>query len=199
MEYIQKHDIRYLFHMTNLNNLESVLKHGLLSHNEAHKKGLVSEDISNQEVNSRRSTKRINYIPLHDYVNFYFQPKNPMLSVKRDVQTQIVFLGVDPRLLLLPTTVFSDGNAGMSQGKTTFYTGTYELDQLRWDIIDAPYWGDFVDGKRVKCAEILVYPKVEINRILRIFCHPAAVIETTQMVADSGLSIPVESARNFYF
>jgi len=79
MQYIQKHNIQYLYHMTDLNNLASVLKHGLLSHNEAHKRGLVSRDISNEEVNHRRGRKLINGILLHDYVNFYFQPKNPVL------------------------------------------------------------------------------------------------------------------------
>lgn len=199
MQYIQKHNIRYLYHMTNLRNLASVLQHGLLSHNEAHRRGLVNEDISNQEVNFRRSTKKVNHLWLHDYVNFYFQPKNSMLSVKRDTQTQIVFLGANPQLLLEPATVFSDGNAGMSLGKSIFYTGTYELDKLRWDVINAAYWNDFEDGKRIRCAEILVYPKVEISSVLRIFCHPAARETTEQMMASSGLNIPVEVARHFYF
>lgn len=199
MQYIQKYDIRFLYHMTDLINLNSILKHGILSHNEAHKRGLVGADISNQGVQDRRSTKLINRIPLHDYVNFYFQPKNPMLSVKRDVQRSIVFLGAEPTLLLKPSTVFSDGNAGANPGKTHFWTGTYELDRLPWDIIDAPYWNDVEDGKRIKCAEILVYPKVEVESILKIFCHPFAQQVTQQEVFAGGLSIPVESAPQIYF
>ncbi len=197
MQYIQKHNIRYLYHMTDLRNLASVLQHGLLSHNEAHRRGLVSEDISNQEVNKRRGETSIDDTPLHDYVNFYFQPKNPMLSVKRDIQSQIVFLGADPRLLLEQTTVFSDGNAAAD--RTTFYRGTNLLDRLPWEAINAAYWIDFADGKRIKCAEILVYPKVEVSNVLRIFCYPAARETTVQLVAASGLNIPVEVARHFYF
>ena len=197
MQYIQKYNIRYLYHMTDLMNLASVLQHGLLSHNEAHRRGLVSKDISNQEVNKRRGETLIDDTPLHDYVNFYFQPKNPMLSVKRDIQTQIVFLGADPRLLLEPTTVFSDGNAAAD--KTTFYRSTALLDQLPWEAINAAYWNDFEDGKRIKCAEILVYPKVETSNILKIFCHSIARARAVQTVADSGMSIPVESAQHFYF
>ncbi len=40
MQYIQKYDIRFLYHMTDLVNLNSILTHGVLSHNEAHKRGL---------------------------------------------------------------------------------------------------------------------------------------------------------------
>ena len=197
MQYIQKHNIQYLYHMTDLRNLASVLQHGLLSHNEAHRRGLVSVDISNQEVNQRRGQTSIDDTPLHDYVNFYFQPKNPMLSVKRDIQSQIVFLGVDPRLLLEKTTVFSDGNAAADS--TTFYRGTNSLDRLPWEAINAAYWNNFADGKRIKCAEILVYPKVEISSVLRIFCHPAAREATVQIVAASDLNIFVEVAHHFYF
>ena len=199
MQYIQKHNIQYLYHMTALDNLASVLEHGLLSHNEAHKSNLVHVDISNPQVNDRRSRNAVNNILLHDYVNFYFQPKNPMLSAKRDVQQQIVFLGADPRLLLLPSTIFSDGNAGTEPGKTKFWTGTNKLDNLRWDIINAQYWNDFEDGKRIRCAEVLVYPKVAVSNILKIFCHPATRKITAQIVACSRVSIPVQAAENFYF
>ena len=36
MNYIRKHNINYLYHMTDIDNLDSILKHGLLSRNDAY-------------------------------------------------------------------------------------------------------------------------------------------------------------------
>lgn len=52
-------NIRPLEHMLHHKNLESIFVNGLLSHNEAYKRGLISEDISMTEVQERRKAKRI--------------------------------------------------------------------------------------------------------------------------------------------
>lgn len=64
--------IQFLYHMTHKSNLENILRNGLLSHTKAYSKGLTKTDISDERVNRRRST-------VHNYVPFYFNPKNPMV------------------------------------------------------------------------------------------------------------------------
>lgn len=185
--------------MTAISNLPSILQHGLLSHNEAHRLGLVT-DISDPTVQSLRSKRIIDDMKLHDYVPFYFSPRNPMLYVRKEIQNQIVFLGVDPGLLFESTTIFSDGNAAALD--TKFYRGVSLLDNLPWDIINAGYWNDIPDGKRIKCAEILVYPKVYINKILKIFCCLPSQVEQVRAIIDSlsiDVNIVVEMNRNLYF
>jgi hypothetical protein len=66
--------------MTAISNLPFILQHGLLSHNEAHRLGLVT-DISDPTVQYLRGNHIINNIKLHDYVPFYFSPRNPGSSV----------------------------------------------------------------------------------------------------------------------
>ncbi|WP_417033635.1 DarT ssDNA thymidine ADP-ribosyltransferase family protein [Dolichospermum circinale] len=78
----------------------------------------------------------------------------------------------------------------------------YLLDNLPWDIINAGYWNDIPDGKRIKCAEILVYPKVYINKILKIFCCLPSQVEQVRAIIDSlsiDVNIVVEMNRNLYF
>jgi len=74
VEYVRKHNIKYLYHMTAISNLRSILEHGLLSHNEAHRLGLVMRDISDPEVQRRRDDKKDTIYNrfLHDYVPLYF-------------------------------------------------------------------------------------------------------------------------------
>jgi len=169
MHYIRRHNIQYLYHMTNIHNLENIMEYGLLSHEDAHYCGLALRDISNQSVQVRRSSKLIMGIPLHRYVCFYFSPRNPMLYTLKDHQQDIVFIGVSPQLLLYPDTVFSDGNAASND--TVFYMNTSSLDYLPWNIINSVYWNDHADGKRIKCAEILVPARVAIQNIIKFFFY----------------------------
>ncbi|HKJ33293.1 MAG TPA: DarT ssDNA thymidine ADP-ribosyltransferase family protein, partial [Balneolales bacterium] len=80
--------VDYLYHMTHLANLNGILEKGLLSHNKAHKKGLLAQDISDSTVNNRR-------VKIHNYVPLYFNPKNPMLYRRRNIQDELVILCIN--------------------------------------------------------------------------------------------------------
>ncbi len=89
-QYICRHNINYLYHMTAISNLRSIFEHGLLSHNEAHRLGIIT-DISAQNVQNLRSMKRVKSISLHNYVPFYFSPFHKNLNSHpfvREVNTQ---------------------------------------------------------------------------------------------------------------
>ncbi len=197
MDYIIKHNISYLHHMTNIRNLNNILNNGLLSHEEAHRYRIIVNDISNQSVQARRSSRIIDNIPLHRYVCFYFSPRNPMLYALKDIQDKIIFIGVDPQLLLHPSTIFSDGNAASDD--TSFYRGTSMLDNLNWNIINAVYWNNYPDGRRIKCAEILVPARVDINSIMRIFCYNEEQINIVNELLSQRFHIAVEINRSLYF
>lgn len=195
-EYLLEYNINYLYHMTNISNLSSIFQHGLLSHNDAHKLTKLT-DISNGDVQTLRKGKIINNIPLHSYVPFYFSIKNPMLSYLRDIQANIVFIGIDPLLLLDPNTIFSDGNAAANN--TKFYQGVSSLSQLPWNIINAHYWNEFEDGKRIKCAEVLVYPRVSSQSFLKIFCYSNKEIYIIQEALPTNVTIQIQVKQDLYF
>jgi hypothetical protein len=69
-----------LYHMTSINNLESILTYGLLSEYEIDKLQLIPDHISNPEIVEKRMLKRVdgNYT-LYHYALLYFQPRNAML------------------------------------------------------------------------------------------------------------------------
>lgn len=195
---LEKYDINYLYHMTNIDNLASIIQHGLLSHNEAHIQRLVKVDISHPDVQGKRAIKRdpIYIRPLHDYVPLYFLPKNPMLYSRREIQEDIVILGLDPRLLLEPSIVFTDGNA--AAGGTSFYTDILDLEHLPWDSIRSRSWTDIEDGKRIKCAEVLVHRRIGPSCIQVIFCYSHKHRETI-ITAKQGTLIIGKVNRDLYF
>ena len=69
----------YLYNITSIENLESILIHGILSKNKV--SNLTRHiDISNAEVQHRRDNVVLpNGKMLHDYANLYFNPRNAML------------------------------------------------------------------------------------------------------------------------
>jgi hypothetical protein len=198
MQYLQTHGIDYLYHMTHINNLASIIENSLLSHNEAYRQGLIETDISDPNVQDIRANSVDPFYnrPLHEYVPLYFSPRNPMLYKRQEIQEDIVILGLDPRLLFEPDILFTDGNAAASG--TTFYRATQMLDQLPWSSIRARNWTDIDDGRRIKCAEVLIYQRIEPSRIQMVFCssnkHREAIITAKQ-----GTSIIGRVNRDLYF
>ncbi len=162
---LDAHKVEHLYHMTHIDNLPFILQHGLLAHGNGYQK----KDISNQDVNSRRSRRDPVYRkPLHSYVPFYFNPRNAMLYVQED-QSNIVILEVSRELILKKGALFTDGNA--ASGDTSFSNDLSELDIVDWKCVAAKYWGDYRDGKRKKMAEVLVPDRVGIKQIEAIACN----------------------------
>jgi hypothetical protein len=224
-----------IVHMLHFKNLENVLTHGLLSHNEAHKRGLIQEDISMSEIQDRRKEtdllisaqgevarlnpwevttgsmqKRIN---LHDFVSFYFNPRNPMLYKRKDMQPELVFILIHADIIESKPTdskfaVFSDGNAGSS--RTQFYTGKENLTKVDLELIyrksswNDPYAGIKDEQKRKKCSEVLIYPSVPVADIQEIYCPPNQEVfdYVTRLKDQSGnkvAHIKVKSLKDYYF
>jgi cold shock CspA family protein len=193
--YLTNLGIKYLYHMTHISNLKSILENGLLSHNRSHEGGFLKRDISMQEAQSWR--KR-----WHDYVPFYFNPRNTMLYKRRELQNQIVILGIDPMLILEEGTWFSDGN--VAAGATKVYNDIAMLEQLPWQIIKASSW-NYEDAerkercKRIMCAEVLVPNRVNVQSILKIFCRSLSQRSEVQQILPDGVNIPVGVNGFLYF
>ncbi len=188
---LDDYGIEHIYHITHYQNLESILENGLLSHNN----DLVNERIDNAEVNDRRNkTETINYKNLHDYVPFYFNPKNPMLFVNKEIQEDIIILAFNRKLLLKEKTIFTDGNAAVNT--TKYFNELDELDELNWGCIKSRYWNDYHDGKREVMAEVLFPKKVSTKHLQKIYCYDKATQEYA-MNLDEGIDVEVN--KKLYF
>ena len=157
----------HLYYIVHKANIPTILASGaLLCRSRALTAGIPA-DISDPEVNQRRGGKiePFQRRPLHDYVNLYFRARNPMLSVRRQLQSDLIVLCVDRKLLQEPGVVFTDGNA--ASGATRFFYNLADLKELDWDCLEAERWNDFDDGKRKRCAEVLVPDRVPLARVER--------------------------------
>jgi len=167
---INQYSLMELYHITHVNNLRSIVENGLLSHSVAHNQGLVTEDISLNDVNKRRDKlEPYNQKSLHDYVPLYINPKNPMLFLRKILSDDLIIIAVSSDTMLYDTCLFTDGNA--ASRSTSIYKDLTNLRKLDWDCIKGEYWDNFQDGKRKKCSEVLILDRIPIDRINRIITN----------------------------
>ena len=161
-------EFEHLFHITHIGNLESILKEGLLAKAILNGNRLHNVDISDPSVQDRRDRiEPVHNRSIHDYVPFYLSPRNPMLSKRREMQDEVIILGISTKALMSLSHLFADGNA--ASGSTRFSQNeTVLVGSL--DVLRAKYWPGYEDGKRRKCAEVLVHSRVDSAYIDMIIC-----------------------------
>jgi len=178
---LNNYGIKYLYHMTHISNLRSIIENGLLSHNQAHNQNLVNEDISDLGVNDRRNRKEPIYgNNLHDYVPFYFNPRNPMLYKRLALEDDILILKINPNILSTNKFLFTDGNAASKY--TTIYSRLENLGKLDWKCINDEYWNKHNDGKRKICSEMLIYDFVAVEDISAVCCNNLSTKEKVSRI-----------------
>jgi ssDNA thymidine ADP-ribosyltransferase, DarT len=172
-----EHKHRYAYHFTSIENLDSILKHGLISTNQKNRNNINHADIAKQNIQIRRSTMEVPCAPgtfVHDYVPFYFAKRTPMqLSVinsKNIDQQFLIYFAVNIDILDKPGCIFTDASANTSL-PPTFYNNPEYLLALNWDIIDCKKWGYSEIEKHLKMAELLVYDSVPLGEIAHIIAY----------------------------
>lgn len=201
-EICQKYKIACLYHITHLKNLGMIMAKGLLSHNQVEN----HVDISDPEIQAGRHNKRIECTPelsVHDYVPLFFAPKPPMLSARREIQAQIIYLQISPKVLCLRGTIFTDGNA--RSNKTEFFTDLQDLEKLDWEILRARYWSSKdelirKENVRRRSAEVLVPYHLPASFIQSITVINKKVYDDVINVLKSmNQNIPVMINPDYYF
>lgn len=163
--------VAFVWHLTHVANLPSILLHGLRSH--AKMQHAPYHDISDQQVQSRRASKRVLGQVLHDMVPTFFVQKNPMAYRLQSQAEELVWLQIAVNALDARHCITADGNAACED--TRFYQGV-RSDCLPWPVLQAPSWCDLPDGRRQRAAELLVSQHIAPKAIvaLEVVSRPVA-------------------------
>ncbi len=141
-----------LHNIAHFENIPSILDHGILCHQLASK--LSHRSVASDEVQSIRAAKSVpNGLPLHRYVNLYFDARNSMMSAIRHLNQELAILRVDAHSLDLPGVVVTDRNAA---GAARFFDSAEGIAALEEEAVYARWWNDSYDAKQRRCAEVLV-------------------------------------------
>lgn len=173
-------EIDELHNIIHIDNIPSVMKLGILSHNLRRRKNIHNHSVALQDVQERRARKKV---PggrlLHDYANLYFDAHNAMLSRRRDINNEICVLRISSEVLNLPEVVITDRNAACDF--VGFYAYPEGLEKLDFDKIYATFWIHRENAmleelhRHIKCAEVLVPDAVDPKYIIGAYvCNKIA-------------------------
>lgn len=213
-----------LFHMTAIDNLESILKsNALLCKNLTSVSGISYGNIAHSTIQTRRGAKEIPIPPhglLHDYVPFYFAPRSPMLYAinegnvdgchyrQKDIiyfQTTVDYLNEHDAFY-----IFSDRNATLEYA--LFESDYDQLSQLiNWDYITSPPRIDgyckyfhtthqYPERGEIRQAELLIYKQIKLNQIHSIGVYNQHTLEIVdELLTRYHCNLPVSIQSAWYF
>lgn len=187
-------DVAELHFITYIENVPSILKRGILSHNKS--LNINFHDISESGVQERRVKKKIpgTNKSLHDYANLYFDAHNPMLSARRSKNDEICVLRIKNIVLNIDGVIITDKNAAR---ECWFKTVDEGLPLLNKDEIYATFWTDNNPIKEyknagIKCAEILVPDCVHSDYIIGAYVDNITALNNLCNLSDLSAIIRSE-------
>ena len=184
---MERHELTELHYIAPIDNLTSMLVHGILSHQGAAR--LRPKSVAMPEIQERRAGVRVpGGRRLHEYVNLYICARNPMLFKLRDSRDQLCVVSISPDVLDLDGVVVSDGNA--SGDYVRFAMAPAGLRIVNRELTFAEYWTDndpivYYRKKTAKCAEVLVPDRVELRYIHSAYVWSDDVARTIHDLSSS--------------
>lgn len=194
-------DIKSLYYITHRENVPSILKEGILSHQYVEDHHVKYTPIYDASIVSNRKLKSTpTGQSLWEYANVYFQARNPMLYrvLNEKRPKDIVVIGVQRKVLMCPGVYVTDGNA--ANAPTEFYDLKDGLRAVfaNWKTITSEWWNSVDGSKRKIMAECLVPNRISPDLIHSIY---VADHETAARVRSAILpsTIPVVPEPTIFF
>ena len=184
--------------ITLIDNIPSVLRHGILSHTEAKKVQHLS--VALQAVQEKRDVRKVpGGFALHEYANIYFDARNPMMSKRRNEAQRLCVLRISPAVLDIPGTVITDQNAA---SKYVRFLAPAHLRYLDLDYICARNWkhpGDQIEEWRhssAKCAEVLIPQRIPSEYLVGAYVVDDAA---QRRLAAQEFRLPIHVNSDIFF
>lgn len=179
---------KQLFYITHIENINSILSKGILSHQYIEENNIPYIPIYDASIVSNRKER---LTPagqsLWHYANLYFQPRNPMLYrvVSEKSAENIAVIGVVFNVISQRNVFVSDGNA--ASHASHIYPAGEHLKILRdlKQVLNSEWWTDEDGSKRKIMAECLMPERVTPDCIKTIY------------VADSDTAKRIKSKLSF--
>jgi hypothetical protein len=177
---MERSRIQELHYITDVANVASMLKRGILSNRLARRVARGHVSVADAEVQARRASKRVwvgrSSRPLHDYANLYVHARNAMLYILlRSKQGDLTVLSVDSEVLDLDGVVVADRNA--ASFASLFLPAAEGIDTLDEAAVFAEWWISSHEAKQLRMAEVLVPDRVPPSLIKGAYVPDHAAAE----------------------
>ena len=189
---------RYFYHFSYIDNLTSIVEHGLLPTNKKNKLGIEHRDVASESIQQRRSEMAVTCAPkgnIHDYVPFYMCVRNPMflslVNSKNIDQQGLIFFAFKMDKIDGVNVVFTDASANTAV-PPNFYNDRKDLDKLDWGQINSQKWGGGTKAEmHRRMAEVLIKGTVPIVTVDHIVVWNEGIKkEVLRIFKEKGIEPP---------
>ena len=177
---------KLLYHLTKLENLESIIENGLLPRNEVIKRGIKFGDIANADIISKRTE-----LGLYLYTPFHFHPYSAFdVAVKHTYQGQdMIYLCLDRELAIQNHFKILPMHP-LSADECILYKYDEGFQKIDWDTLVEKNRVDEY-AKHVKMAECLTENTIPINWFKCIYVPSENIKEKTLCILrENGVDFP---------
>lgn len=200
---MKRSDVRELHFITHYENLISICEKGILCYNRA--KILRPKSIAEQGVQERREGVVVPGInkKLHDFVNLYFNARNPMMFKRKGMHDKLCILSVSDEILDLQDAIVTDMNA--SREFARFLPLPFGLAEIDKELVYAQYWNheDPIEKYRRSgaiCAEVLVPDEIHPRFIREIYVSCEGTRQAIRkLLEDNPLSAKITIRPYLFF
>lgn len=157
---MKRQQIRGLYYITHIDNVPSILEKGILCHERIEVEHIQYTRIYDKDiVANRRNVHTPDGRSLWEFVNLYFQPRNPMLYrvLSEKSAKEIAIVSVQQSVLDRLDMYISTGNAAHTLSEIlTSGEGRKVIPHIIEDTLMVEYWKESDGSKRRIMAECLV-------------------------------------------
>ncbi len=197
----KKVEIKSLYYITHIENINSILSQGIVSHQNVVEKGLKYTAIYDAEIVSNRKTKSTPIgKSLWEYSNVYFQARNPMLYrvvLEKGVR-EIAVIALYPQALNSPGAFITDGNAANNITEFYNYEDGIKIISKMWDIIRGEWWNSLDGSKRKIMAECLIPNVIPSHLIHSIYVANHNIAEQVKSLITREIPVIPEPTMFFH-
>lgn len=203
-EIVEKLPFKSFTYCASINNAESILKLGILSHNAVVARSISHTDISDVTVNQYRSIKNkyLDNRPAHDFVNMHLNPQNPIIYYfisNAGGNDKLIVFKINPHILVQKNGYFSKGNVAKAvnnQASSGISNNLIEFEKLDWRIINMPNPKNNLYESRK--AEVLIYGVVPLEYIDEIIVYNTENIHALMFYYPNHLGIKLTVNPAFF-
>lgn len=154
-----KSPIKSLYYITHIDNVPSIIEHGILSHALVEARQVSYTPIYDSEIVSNRKSKQTpDGKSLWEFANLYLQPRNPMMYrvVHEKNKDDVAVIAIRAGVLELEGIYITSGNAASASTLILPKDEGLKVISEMWKIIDSEWWRADDGSKRKIVAECLV-------------------------------------------
>lgn len=195
-------EIKGLYYITHIDNIPSIFKQGILSHQLVKELGITYTPIYDEDIVKNRKMKTApDGKNLLEFANVYFQARNPMLYrvLHEKDKEDIVVISIRPQILSNRGAFIALGNAAsVATEILPSAEGRNRLSEI-WDTINSEWWNAVDGSKRKIMAECLVPDSIASENIHTIFVASHRIVEKVKKFSLPTFVTVVPEPKMFFW